>query len=228
MNEPRFAGFALDTALLVTLVTAWLFVAGWGYAEQWFGRFDLGVVGLGIPSGNFAMYGYWTLESQFRWLIPLAVAAAGAPLLWSRLRPRLTARGRFWLPDVQTRAALRAGWRILVPLLVLALFWAAYALGRAAANRDYEDHAASRFCTFPFARVVLKENTAWPKALPGLREDLAAGDRFRVLIQSGGMLALFQLNPPEEPRPRGQGLLVPVSEVSLIELDPIPPGCRPD
>jgi hypothetical protein len=75
---PRFAGIALDATLLVTtLATALLFVAGWGYAEQWLGSFDLGVIGLGIPSGYFALYGYWVATANLWWLVPFV--ALGAP-----------------------------------------------------------------------------------------------------------------------------------------------------
>ena len=227
MSEPRLAGFALDTALLVTLATALLFVAGWGYAEQWFGLFDLGVVGLGIPSGNFAIYGYWSLESRVWWLVGLAMVAAAAPLvsLVVRRRFRLAAPPWRWL-GTETRAALGRGARNLAPVLLFALFWGAYALGQQAARESFAAHQAKRFCAFPHVWVVPKENASWPKALDWLREPLAAG-QYRLLIQSGGVLALFRVNPKGEERlPPLPGLVVPVGEISLFELDPVPQGCR--
>ncbi|AUB83304.1 hypothetical protein THSYN_21735 [Candidatus Thiodictyon syntrophicum] len=65
------------------------------------------------------------------------------------------------------------------------------------------------------------------KSLPGLPEALAAG-QYRLLIQSGGVLALFRADPPDAPvKPQHPSLVVPVAEIAAMELTPVPPGCGP-
>ncbi len=222
-TAPRFAGIALDTGLLVTLATALLFVAGWGYAEQWLGSFDLGVIGLGIPSGYFAMYGYWVVTANLWWLVPGAVLAALLPFLrcWPWARRRLQARSWPRL-SAETRTAARGAARVLLPGLILFSFWGAYALGRQTADHSFARHEGNGFCAFPSVRVVPNA-----KSLPGLPEALAAG-QYRLLIQSGGVLALFRADRPDAPvKPRHPSLVVPVAEIAAMELTPVPPGCGP-
>jgi hypothetical protein len=128
-----------------------------------------------------------------------------------------------------------------VPVLLLAatllLFWAAYGLGGLAADRDQARARASGFCALPQVRVVLKEPPAGlATTLPGTLDALAAG-RYRLLIQSGGLLALIRgqagdvpdqtgSSPPLRPPAPGPES-VPVDQVALFELIPVNPGCGP-
>lgn len=226
MTEPRFAPLALDAAFLITLVTALLFVAGWGYAEQWFGYFDLGLIGLDIPTGYFAMYGYWTLAAHAWWLVLGAALTALVPGVrrWLPGRDGSGIWPRVWS---SARSAVRIAAPVLLLSLALLLFWGAYALGRHAADRNFARDRDNEFCTFPYIRVVLKDATGLPKVFRGMNEALAEG-RYRLLVQSGGVLALFRTNPPDAPiKPRRPSLVVPVGEVTLMELTPVPPGCGP-
>jgi len=239
-TAPRPADIALDAALLITLGTALLFVAGWGYAERWFAHFDLGLVGLGIPPASFGIYGYWTLAAFTWWLVPAAALVAVA-LHWFGHRPRGGAgiyvgtdadgdgRSRLWSMALRfARQAVPVALPVLLLAAVLLLFWGAYALGRLAADQAFNRDQANGFCDRPYVRVVLTDPASLTAVLPGTAEALAQG-RYRLLIQSGGLVALIRPWPPAEAplKPRRPGLLVPVSEVRAMELVPVPAGCGP-
>ena len=64
---------ALDITATVTLITALIYAGGWSYAYHWYDRFDLGLIGLGIPLQYHLMYGFWVLQS-FWWLVLIAAA----------------------------------------------------------------------------------------------------------------------------------------------------------
>jgi hypothetical protein len=224
MSESRHFPIVLDAFLLITLVTALVFSAGWGYSERWFAHFDLGLVQLNIPVGNFAFYGYWVLEKHVSWLLLLAAILAS-----------LVAAARHWTtPDNRSgiwrhlphwpREMLPMAATVILLALVLFLFWNAYSLGQRTADHDFAGAQANHFCAHPFVRVVLKDPSRLPTVVPRVAEALEKG-HYRLLIQSGGVLALFRNNAPDQPfKPR---LLVPVGEIALMELSPVTPGCGP-
>ena len=64
-------------------------------------------------------------------------------------------------------------------------------------------------------------------SLPDLDKALAEG-QYRLLIQSAGVLVLIRPGAPDAKlEVRRPALVVPVSEVALMELTPVPPGCGP-
>lgn len=209
-TKPTAHTLAVDTGFLVTLATALLFVAGWAYAERWYWHFDLGLIGLDIPASHFSIYGYWTLRESLGWLfgltpiLVLALTFAPAALAAARVDR--------WPPLARFAPAFG------LAALCLLLFWGAYALGGRSADRDFARIAARRFCDFPFVHLVLKGQTPLPQALDGLRGALADG-HYRVLLQTGNLLALIQSNPGIP------AVLVPISEVELMRITPTMPGC---
>ena len=39
-----------------------IYTAGWSYAYHWYNRFELDLIGLGIPFEYHFMYGFWVLR----------------------------------------------------------------------------------------------------------------------------------------------------------------------
>ncbi|QQO54656.1 MAG: hypothetical protein N838_16260 [Thiohalocapsa sp. PB-PSB1] len=229
MTEPRRpAALLFDIAVLLALGTALLFTAGWGYAERWFAWFDLGIISLGIPPPYFAMYGYWTLAAHGWWLL-LSVAMIIA--VWQVLR-HLPVAWNDRLVRLR-QALLSALGPVLLLALVLFLFWSVYGLGRLTADRNHARASADGFCVLPEVRLVLKDPpSSLSNVLPGTAKDLAEG-RWRLLIRSGGVLALIRGQSVDAPdqlpdQLRRPALVVPMSQVALFELIPVPPGCGPD
>ncbi len=204
MTEPvpaRLRGLPwLDLTLLLALISALLVAAGWAYAETWYGQFDLGLMGLEVPPVYFAIYGFKTLKSDWWWLLPLVLAALFAWHLYADRLPR-------W------------SW-IALPPAVLLLFWAAHGLGYAAARLDYSAHARSGFCAYPFVRVALDREFGLPDALKPV-PDALAGQELRLLVQTPNLLVLIA------PEVGGAPLLVPMGQVRMLRVIPVPAGCRP-
>jgi hypothetical protein len=188
-----------DIGLLLALVSALLVTAGWAYAEAWYGRFDLGLMGLEVPPVYFPVYGFKTLKSHWWWLLPLAL---GVLLAWHRYAARLP----------------RWTW-ILWPPATLLLFWIAHGLGAAAARADYRDHARAQFCAYPFVRVAVEPGLALPAPLSSA-PDALAGQRLRLLVQTPSLLVLIA---PEAGAPP---LLVPMDQVRMLRVIPVPAACR--
>ncbi len=115
---------AIDISALIALITALIYAAGWSYAYHWYDRFELGLIGLGIPSPYHLMYGFWVLES-FWWLgLLVALLLAAALFAWDKVAPLLITAAPVWVPLT---------------------FVLTYLLGGVAAGWDYADHRASGF-----------------------------------------------------------------------------------
>lgn len=222
---PLRVALTLDSMVLVTLASALLFVAGWGYAEEWFAGFDLGLVAVGLPIGYFGIYGYEVLVGNAVWLLPLV--GLGTALLVAAKR-RLRGAAASALSNVSGSSWSVALAPVLSAAAVLVACWAVYTLGQRAARQDFEAAARpeSGFCGFPYAHVFLNGDAPDRANLKDLEQDLANG-LGRLLIQSGDLLVII-LPHPDDPswQRRRPTVVVPASEVRLLELKPVPEGCR--
>ncbi|MCB2262258.1 MAG: hypothetical protein LGR52_04865 [Candidatus Thiosymbion ectosymbiont of Robbea hypermnestra] len=196
-NNPRI----LDLGVAVTLATALVYTAGWSYAYHWYDRFELGLIGLGIPFEYHFMYGFWVLQS-FWWLI-LAIAGMVALTYWARVDPVL---------DLMARTALLWG------LLVFVLF---YYMGGAVARADYRDHREAGFGHYPLVRIwsTLDPGDA-PARLRGLPQDLIAGN-YRLLLQTAQSLYLIR---PDRDGGQIPTLQLPRNQIRALRRIPTNPG----
>lgn len=190
----------LDVSLLLALISALLVTAGWAYAEAWYARFDLGLRALEVPPVDFGIYGFKTLAAHGWWLLPLGL---GAVIGWGRLPER-------WA---------RWTW-IALPPLVLLLFWGAYRLGGSIARADYQAHAKTRFCAYPYVRVALDPDLKLPEPFKQVLAS-AADEELRLLVQTPNLLVLIGPEPGSAP------LLVPMAQVRMLRVIPVPDQCRP-
>jgi hypothetical protein len=187
----------LESAAIIVLITALIYAAGWSYAYHWYDRFDLGLIGLGIPSEYHFMYGFWVAQS-FWWLVlVLATLLTAVLAFWGRVGPLLVLSTPIWVP--------------LAFVLV-------YLLGANSAEDDYRDHKISGFQRYPWVRAWMEPVTGDSK-LDAARQDLAAG-KYRLLLQSGQSLYLIK------PKDAGEmpTLQVPKSRVRALRRIPTNPG----
>lgn len=184
-----------DITAAITLITALIYACGWSYAYHWYNRFDLGLIGLGIPFEYHFMYGFWVLQS-FWWLVLLvAVLLAAAVVFWARVGPILLPAAPLWVP--------------LAFVLV-------YLLGEAAARGDYRDHRESGFEHYPWVRVWTAPDPAGATAkLRAVQQDLADG-KYRVLLQTARSVYLIR------PKRMGEFPTLQVSRERILALRRIP------
>lgn len=199
MTTPRTLDPALFAALFTALVTALLYATGWAYAYHFYGRLNLGLMGLGIPVEYHFMYGFWALRQAWWWLLPLLFAG------WA-----------VWV--FRGESAMR--WvGVTMPLWLPLLFLALYALGREAALADYREHAREGFIRYPLARVWLKETTSTEPRLTRVAEGLREG-RYRLLVEGRSRFYLVKARDGAEP----SVVVVSGSEIRAMRVVPVNPG----
>jgi hypothetical protein len=189
----------LESAAVIILMTALIYAAGWSYAYHWYDRFDLGLIGLGIPSEYHFMYGFWVARS-FWWLVLLLAALLTVALLfWGRVGPVLVSATPVWIPLA---------------------FVTVYLLGAAVAGDDYRDHKDSGLQRYPWVRVWTEPDRAATK-LQAVQQDLADG-KYRLLLQTDQSLYLIK------PKGAGEmpTLQVPQDRVRALRRIPTNPGSR--
>jgi hypothetical protein len=194
----------LDASLALGLITALVATAGWAYAQAWYAMVDLGLTWADIQPMTFAMYGFFTLQAHAWWLLPLLI---GATIAWRLYAHRLPVWASRWFG-------------VALPPATLALFWGAYTLGAAVGRADYRADAESGFCSYPYVRVALDSSASLPDSLKAVPEQ-AAGQQLRLLVQTPAFLVLIA---PELGSPP---LLVPMGQVRMMRVIPVPAGCRP-
>ena len=192
---------ALDITATVTLITALIYAGGWSYAYHWYDRFELGLIGLGIPLQYHFMYGFWVLQSFWWLMLIVAALLTAAVYFWNRVSP-------FLVPAMP----------IGVPLAFVLI----YLLGGAAAEGDYRDHRDAGFERYPWVRVwTASASEGAPDKFQAVQQDLAAG-KYRLLLQTPQSLYLI--------RPKGGSefptLQVSRDQVRALRRIPTNPGGR--
>lgn len=175
----------LDLAATVTLIAALIYTAGWSYAYHWYDRFELGLIGLGIPFEYHFMYGFWVF--QWFWWLVLTIAGFVVLTYWARIDPILS-----------LLASTAPVWNLLAFVLT-------YQMGAAVARSDYQAHREAGFQHYPWVRVWTTPAPAEvPDQLRTVRRDLTAG-KYRLLMQTNQFLYLI--------RPRQDGGGIPTLQV---------------
>jgi MFS family permease len=161
-------------ALVIGLISAWLYVAGWTYANHYFDRFGIPLLMVDIPKEHYLVYG-GIVVSQFPiWELAIVVIFIAAIALWRWLR-------------------LDAG-RLKTPLSVLALlavFWLGHGAAVVAADRQHIQQRESDYGAFPRVQVWLKESAKPPDGSPRTSADLTNGC-YRLLLHNQNRLFLLR------------------------------------
>jgi hypothetical protein len=160
-------------ALVLGLITAWLYVTGWTYAYHYFDAFPIPMRMAELPKEHLFVYGGLVVWKNLiaSLVIALAMLAAIAGCV----------HYRGWIG--------RFGVTTIVVILVLAMF----AFGRLAAIRaadaDFETQRASDYDAYPRVRFALKDTA------PPDRErlaDLAESDCGRLVLATTDWLFLIR------------------------------------
>jgi hypothetical protein len=166
-EAPSLGDIVAGAAFAVGLISAWLYVAGWTYAYQYFDRFRIPLLLVELPREHLFVYGGLTLWKNLVWTIVGAVVAAGLVVLAVVLRQLL---GRLGLTG-------------LTVLGVIVLFALARAAGTTTAQADFLEQRASDYAAYPRVIVTLGED-----APPAEREDQA------LAIATSGCARLLLFN----------------------------------
>ncbi len=201
----------LDTATVMALATALVYVAGWTYALNYFANFGAGLLSLDIPREYFFLYGFWVFRDSW-WLVLLYIGVV-ALSIWIKGSSMLQGIGRGW------RTALMA----LLPILFLGMVAGVEQVGREFANAQYRTQADARFAGYPQARVWLKDEGIADERLKQAVNDLAASC-YRLLIRDKEKLYLF--HPPPNATAVHLALLdVPLDAVRAVRVLPDAGDC---
>ena len=140
----------LDTTLILALVTALVYTAGWFYAFYYFAGFNIGLLTLQIPKDYFFVYGFSALKDHV-FLITFVYGLAVMFYLFPHVAQRLK-----FFKDRQKMLSLLV--TILTPVLILLLFAGAYRLGKSTAMASYEEQRLNDYPAYP--RVELRNKAA--------------------------------------------------------------------
>lgn len=202
----------LDLALVLGLITAWLYTAGWSYASHYFGYFHVGLLALEIPAESFLIYSFWVLQDHLALFIVLSLLAVGLAV----------ARGSLGRVPPSARRGLIA----VLPVVFLGLFWGAYGLGEATARTQFLSDRKVDFPAHPRVRVWVDPGWADAAPLAPLASQLAQGCH-RLLTQSRETVFLFRSLAPV--LPAGLPLVqVPSSAIQAMRILPRYESCTPD
>jgi hypothetical protein len=209
MNDDNGILKILDIAVIITLIGAILYTAGWSFAYYYFDYFNVGLLTLEIPREYFFVYSTWVLQDNFYH----AALAYGIFILFLVL-PLLT--GRFhWL--------LLLLFFVFVPLL----FYGSYSVGKESAEKRFYAQRQNDYPSYARVKVWLKttgeitDNTEAEKI-----KDLQQGC-YRLLLQNKDKIFLFYTLPKVSPADLPL-TIIPLSEVENIKILPHYQSCKGD
>ncbi len=162
------AGFA------ITLVTAWLYVAGWTYAYYYFDHLRIPLLLIELPYQHYLVYGGLVVWKNPIWATAIVLVLVALALVSI---PRARAAGRFVIS-----AAVLA--------VILGLFALARIGGVDTAGADFEAERASDFGAYPRVAIALKREAI--EAIGDRLADIPHTDCGRLLLVSGGRMFLIR------------------------------------
>jgi len=142
--DPSLGDIVAGAGFAVGLITAWLYVAGWTYAYDYFDRFRIPLLLIDLPREHLFVYGGLTLWKKPLWAFGGAIVVSVLVVLAVMLRKPL---GRLGL----TGCAV---------LGVVALFAFARLAGTSAAQTDFLAERASDYGAYPRIEVTLRQSPA--------------------------------------------------------------------
>jgi hypothetical protein len=178
-RPPSLGDVASAAALTLSLVTAWLYGAGWSYAYFYFDQFRIPMILAEMPREHLFVYGGLAVGKNAWWAI-----AVGAALL-------ALSTVCIWKRAVIGRALLVAA----AVAAVLAMFMLAPLAGRHAAAKDAADQRAADYSAYPRVLVAFKTPEGLSEAQQSAAEGcarlvLATKDRLFLMRPRFGMPAL--------------------------------------
>lgn len=172
-SGPTLGDVVSAAALVLALITAWLYVTGWTYAYHYFDAFRIPMLMADPPKEHLFVYGGLVLWKN--WFLSLATGLVVFGIIAACVRYR--------------RRLRRFGIATIVVVLVLALFHLGRLGAVAAARSDFEIQQATDFDAYPRVRFALTDDAEPPAALLA---DLAKSDCGRLVLATKDRLFLIR------------------------------------
>jgi hypothetical protein len=191
----------IETGVITSVATAFLYIAGWSYAYHYFQQFHLGLIGLEIEHEYFLLYDFWVWKAHLCWMLPCLLVAFGLPLLFQR----------FWQQRPELRSRLRAVAWTGVPIALLLLFLFLYQLGAWTGQAEFAREQRGDFPSYPRVKVWLKDDK-------DKRGEVLSKGCYRLLLRGKEQLYLFRPDKVSSGIPTE---IVPNGEVASVRLLPL-------
>lgn len=173
-KSPSLTDVVSASTFVITLITAWLYAAGWNYAYTYLDHFRIPLLMVDLPFQHYLIYGSLVVWGNL--MSAALIAAVVVALSWAGWRWRNTL-GRFWLS-------------VLLILAIAGLFELARSGGVATARADFLEERDSDYAAYPRVALSLKKEAA---ANAGTRlADIAGTDCGRLVLFSGGRFFLIR------------------------------------
>lgn len=188
----RQASLEIQVGIVVLLLTGWLSVAGWIYADQYFAWFSIPLANLGVPYEFMVHYGVDVAWRNGLWMLFGGLALG----LFFVRHEALSA----WI-DRQLTVTL--GRQLTVALgvaLVMSAFFGAGVLARWTAERDHLALARANYNQFPRVLLDLKDGAPMT-GRPDFVEELSTQGCWRLVFSGAHNLWLLRTLQGEDGHP---------------------------
>lgn len=208
-----FKAIFLDTTILLCLVSAFLYTAGWSFTYHYFNYFHVGLSVLDLSKENYFIYGLWVAQDHV-FLLFLVILSCYAVSLLPRFHTKFFARIKLAISILF----------FLVPLIVLLMFGASYKLGVRTAKSRFFQQKYNDYPYYPRVGVSMI-----PQSYSNMTEDekkkalekeksLKKGC-YRLLLQNKDKLFLFY-SLKEFPDMDLSVVIIPQSQVRSSDILP--------
>ena len=142
----RYSDFLATCTLAASLIAAWLYIAGWRYADQYFSRFGIGLGEIDLPVQYFMIYGFWVARYNIIYvMLFLAVAIISV----------LTVKAPIISPTARYVSAL-----CCIIVAITLSFIGGYFLADVTANNMLSEAADHDFPGVPRVRLLTKTTSS--------------------------------------------------------------------
>ncbi len=190
-------------AFAISLITTWLYLAGWVYAYSYFDAFRIPLLLAQVPREHIFVYGGLTIWKNPLYAAGLLLLAVAVSVFCIRYRVAL---GRSWL------AAIVIG-------CVIALFALAMVTGFYTSARDVAAQRSNDYFAYPRVLVEFRSEDPDSEVREGVAEGcarllLATSDRLFLIVPRRGVPAL-QLST----------IVVPQGDIASVMISGIYTSC---
>ncbi|WP_372575197.1 hypothetical protein [Ruegeria jejuensis] len=206
-NTPPSVYKVIVEAGFVTLyLGALIFIAGWTYADRYFAELGLGISAVdGLEASSFSAYALWVFRDGLLSVLAVLAGLLAAAFLFRR---------QFGAMSEELLLALAAA------LAVLSLFGAAY-LGAERAKDRAENLFSQNYKSLVRISLVPKADSPLATYLDARPALSANGCLRKIFMDRKNLYAYAGVNDSS----RQPILIIPLSEVALIETSVIPDLC---
>ena len=205
LEGPSLGDVVGAAGLALTLVTAWLYAAGWSYTYYYFAGFQIPLLLTDLPHEHLFVYGGLVLwKNKIASLIG-AFVVFGALVLCARYREPL---GRFVISSV-------------LVFLVLLAFIVAHVGGMLTGNADYDVQQNADFRAYSRVQLAFEDETLGRTDMLG---DIATTNCGRLVLATPERL--FLIRPVQNTAELPLAVwIVPTDSVVAVRIEPIASSC---